>query len=383
MKKISKQLEINVPVGIVFDLFNSFTHFPRWMKGVKKVEQVRPGRARWFAEAPDGTLAEWETEIIAVEYGKRIAWRAVANSILETEGQASFAETNSGTTIMHLALGYDAPSTQVDKGSAAAFNDNLEQRLEEDLIWFRLLVERAAQTNGRVSQIRGVPSAPLAGNKKQSAPVKSAHKNSVYFDTFSSIRRAGQVIQPARLITSLLDKMPARQSGTRSPIIVKLDQVAARLTNKTIALNKQPRSLAPVPIYRPIIASVIVVGLLLISGAGWIGASKWPTIPVSQHSEPAVTEVSEPPTIDANIPAAAAGIKPTATFEQKEALPAAATAAATATAAAPLVRTSKGKPVTKSSGKRAQSKGNGTRWVTAWLNPIVKPFVRRKSSRRR
>lgn len=374
MNKVSKQIEINAPVEFVFALFNSFTHFPRWMKGVKKVEPVASGRTRWRAEAPDGTFGEWETEITELEPGRRVAWRATANSILAAAGEASFEESRPGATLMRLALGYDAPAEQADKHLATAFNENLAQRLAEDLIWFRLLAEREVQTHSNHGSIEVVTAPPLSTGGNSQPFTQLADKTPVHFDTFSSIRSAGQLIRPARLVTAFLNGRQARRA-THAPIIVNLDPAAPRPNNKAVALAARPRDLMPVPLYRSIIASVIVVGMLFISGASWLAASRWPTAPVTQHHEVTTTAVTTLPLNEADRPAAAAGIESTATFEPEAAvLP----AAATGLASAP-----KTKPASKTASKQARGKRSSTRWLTAWLQPVVKPFTRKKSAHRR
>lgn len=380
MNKVSKQIEIKAPVGNIFDLFNSFTHFPRWMKGVKKVEQVVPGRMRWTVQAPDGTLGEWETELVELEPGRRVAWRSITGNIA-AQGEASFEETKQDITTMRLSLGYDALPEQADKLIAATFNDNLAERLEEDLIWFRLLAEREAQADSNIRNGQRVTAAPLLARSASRPANRAANKSPVHFETFSSIRRAGQMIRPARLVTSFLSgvQVARRQRATHSPIVVNLDNSAnRRADDEMTALTTRAREITPVPVHRSVLASVIVIGLLLVSSTGWIAGSKWPVAPVNHQAESTSSAAGALPANNATRPAAAAGIEATTTFEQEEALTAAAAAAAL-----DLVRTSKGKAAAKRAGKRARGRRISTRWVTVWLNPVVKPFARKKQPRRR
>lgn len=196
MHKVEKQIEINAPVEAVFEVFSRFDHFARWMKDIKNVEWVAARRTRWTAEAPDGTRLEWEAEIDELEPGRQVSWHASSGNVA-AEGEARFAATPQGTTLMHLALGY-GPSSQAEEASVAALADNLEQRLEEDLIWFRLYAEREAP-----AVVAGSGDAAPALSADAPPPSGSAGEEpSVHFESFSGMLRAGQVIRPARPITA-------------------------------------------------------------------------------------------------------------------------------------------------------------------------------------
>ena len=207
MQKVEKQIEINAPVEEVFALFSRFDHFARWMKGIKNVEWIAPKRMCWTAEAPDGQPLEWEAEVTELEPGRHVAWHSIGGN-LEAEGDARFETTAQGTTLMHLALGYEQQQWQADEKTVAAFVNNLEQRLEDDLIWFRLYAEREAQAqdaSGDITEnISAAPAVPVLSVTATPALGTVANEAEVYFDTFSTIRRSGKVIRPARPLTAQL-----------------------------------------------------------------------------------------------------------------------------------------------------------------------------------
>lgn len=372
MDRVSKQIEINAPVKVVFDLFSNFNHLPRWMKGVKKVERVTEGRTHWTVEAPDGTLNKWTTEVTDLEPEQHVAWHSTGDNI-EAEGEASFTVTERGTTMMRLTLGRDIPPQSANK---LIGEEHLEQRLEEDLIWFRLLVERETRTDSAGSAPR-VTAAPLLNGPANQLAGSLPNKSAMHFATFSAIRRAGQVIRPARLSTGVMAANQRRASY--APIVVNLDNPVDRRSDEdTTVLTKRSRATVPAPFYRPVLAGVIVLGLLFVTSASWIAANKWPINPDKQRTEPTTTDSAAANGVaQHDQPAAVAGIEPTATFEPDGALP----AAATEESLSPKAGTTKAQQ--KASGKRLREKRSATRWLTGWLKPVIKPFTRKKGGRRR
>src|SRR5215210_4314693 len=104
-----KRIEIRAPVGRVFDLFSDFESFPRWMENIREVRYTGRRYTRWAAEAPLGTEVEWEAETTRFEPDHRIAWRSVRGDV-DTEGEVFFEETERGTTLLRVVLGYRLPA---------------------------------------------------------------------------------------------------------------------------------------------------------------------------------------------------------------------------------------------------------------------------------
>lgn len=196
MQRVAKEIEINAPVAEVFALFSRFDHFSRWMKGIKSVEWSAPNLTRWMAEAPDGAHLEWEAEVTELEPGRHLAWHSTSGDV-EAEGVARFVPTPQGTTLLRLILSYALPHGQGEGTSVAAFVDNLDQRLSEDLIWFRLHAEREAQA---VEPMNEAVAPVVASVLPPAQP--AVEESAVRFDSFSGMLRAGQPIRPARPITA-------------------------------------------------------------------------------------------------------------------------------------------------------------------------------------
>jgi uncharacterized protein YndB with AHSA1/START domain len=140
MQRTEKVIEINAPVERVFDLFSDFESFPRWMSHIKEVRYTGRRYTRWTAEAPLGSSVEWEAETTRFEPDRRIAWRSVRGDV-KTEGEVIFQETQHGTTLVRVRLGYDPPAGRLGALVARLFGTNPEEQLEEDLERFAEVVE--------------------------------------------------------------------------------------------------------------------------------------------------------------------------------------------------------------------------------------------------
>lgn len=145
MQRTEKIIEINAPVGRVFDLFSDFESFPRWMSHIKEVRYTGRRYTRWTAEAPLGSSVEWEAETVAFEPDQRIAWRSVRGDV-ETQGEVDFQETARGTTLLRVVLGYDPPAGRIGALVARLFGTNPEEQLEEDLERFAEVAEARARS---------------------------------------------------------------------------------------------------------------------------------------------------------------------------------------------------------------------------------------------
>jgi uncharacterized protein YndB with AHSA1/START domain len=141
MQRVEKEIEIDAPLGRVFDLFSDFENFPRWMRHIRDVHYSGRRYTRWTADAPLGTSVEWEAETVAFDPPYLIAWRSVRGDV-DTEGEVRFRETRRGTTMMRVRMAYSPPAGRLGSLVASLFGNDPEQELEEDLERFAQVAER-------------------------------------------------------------------------------------------------------------------------------------------------------------------------------------------------------------------------------------------------
>ncbi len=94
---VQLSVEIERPVGEVFEYFAEPEHLPEWQESAIEIQKVSD--ARWKEERRiAGRLVETETEVIEREPGKRLRLRSDAGSV-ELEVDHRFSELEGGTRI--------------------------------------------------------------------------------------------------------------------------------------------------------------------------------------------------------------------------------------------------------------------------------------------
>jgi uncharacterized membrane protein len=150
MESVEKSIEINAPVGVVFELYSDFEKFPEWMEHIKEVRSSGPRLTRWAADAPLGINVEWEAEITEFEPNRKVAWRTLRGDV-EMNGVVKFEETQRGTTMMHVSIDYEPPAGHLGTLLAKFFGNDPDKQIDEDLRRFVKLAESRAKkkTGGR------------------------------------------------------------------------------------------------------------------------------------------------------------------------------------------------------------------------------------------
>jgi uncharacterized membrane protein len=166
MERTEKSIEVNAPVGVVFDLYSDFESFPKWMKHVKEVRRTGENYTRWTADAPLGLNIEWEAETTALEPNRKIAWRTVRGDV-EMEGEVTFAESGGDKTLVHVALGYKPPAGHLGTLVAKLFGNDPDKEIDEELQNFKKLAESKAAKRARRSRKE-------SGKRTRSAKRKAA-----------------------------------------------------------------------------------------------------------------------------------------------------------------------------------------------------------------
>lgn len=144
---IRETMFIDRPRQEVFAAWRKLENLPKFMKHLKKVEQLDSKRSHWEANIPGGlgSTIEWEAEITDELEDEYIAWRSVWNAIIDNAGEVAFrdAPIGYGTEIQATIL-YRPPAGDVGTTIAAYFNSRFEELLREDLLRFKYMLENVA-----------------------------------------------------------------------------------------------------------------------------------------------------------------------------------------------------------------------------------------------
>lgn len=140
---IQKTLRIEAPVEQVYAFWRDYRNFPRFLSGIRSVDDLGAGRSRWVLDGPDGTL-EWNAAITVEAPGTLLAWRSEPGAILENAGAVRFSREGSGTRL-DLRFCYNPP-TQAGAAVAELFGADPRAQLNQDLGRLKSLLESGTRS---------------------------------------------------------------------------------------------------------------------------------------------------------------------------------------------------------------------------------------------
>jgi uncharacterized membrane protein len=207
MVRTEQFIEIEAPVGRVFDLFSDFEALPRWMENVRRVEPRGRRYTRWVADTPPGASVEWDAETVAFDQDRRIAWRSVGGD-LATFGEAVFDAVRPGVTLMRVRLAYDPPAGRLGAVVARLLGEDPARQLAADLRRFRRIAEtlpgaRGDERRERPARARREVDARGAERRRHAPPLGPPPGRRDRADEAEALMRRG--------VDRLLDEAPSRR----------------------------------------------------------------------------------------------------------------------------------------------------------------------------
>jgi uncharacterized membrane protein len=138
----------------LYNFWHNFENLPSIMTHLQSVK-VDGNRSTWTADAPTiaGGSVSWQAEISADEPNRRIAWKSVAGSSVDTLGEITFnkAPGDRGTEV-HVSMKYVPPGGILGHWLATAFGLAPRRQMREDLRNFKRIME-----NGELPTTEGQP----------------------------------------------------------------------------------------------------------------------------------------------------------------------------------------------------------------------------------
>jgi uncharacterized membrane protein len=141
VKAVTTSTVVNLPVETVYEQWTRFDLFPRFMEGVKDVEQLSTCALHWRAEF-GGQEIEWDAVIFKQVPNKEISWTSISGA--KREARVSFASVDGKKTQVKLWMEYEIAGAAVEL---------LSSRIKGDLERFKDLIE-THQLNTRAGSRR-------------------------------------------------------------------------------------------------------------------------------------------------------------------------------------------------------------------------------------
>ena len=142
MSTIEKSIDLNVPVRTAYNQWTQFEEFPKFMEGVRQVQQLDKTRLHWKAII-GGKEHEWNAEITEQIPDQRIAWKSQGGA--PNAGVVTFQPLSDGTSKIMLHLEYE-PQGMVEKAGDAT--GMVTERVEGDLRRFKDYIETRGKETG-------------------------------------------------------------------------------------------------------------------------------------------------------------------------------------------------------------------------------------------
>jgi uncharacterized membrane protein len=142
MSKITKSIEVDVPVSTAYNQWTQFEDFPRFMEGIEHVRQLDDKTLEWTAEVA-GVERSWRAEIVDQTPDRRIAWTSTSGA--RNNGVVTFEPLGDNRTRITLDLDVEPEGLVENVGDALGI---LDRRIEGDLQRFKEFIEARGQETG-------------------------------------------------------------------------------------------------------------------------------------------------------------------------------------------------------------------------------------------
>ncbi len=126
----------------VYAEWRQLENLPKIMGHLKNVRTFDDKRSFWEAKGPAGTWLSWNATITEDEPGRTLAWKSDENASVPNEGRITFKALDKGeATLLEVKLTYSPPAGEVGKQIAAAFGENPQKQVTDDVRKFKREVE--------------------------------------------------------------------------------------------------------------------------------------------------------------------------------------------------------------------------------------------------
>ena len=138
---IRKRQEVNAKSSVVYAEWRKLENLPNILSHLKEVKVLDNKRSHWTAKGPAGTEVNWYANITEDEPGRLIGWKAEDKADVPNNGRVTFSETPQGKTLIEVTLTYQPPAGTFGQAVAAAFGENPEHQVADDLKNFAKTIE--------------------------------------------------------------------------------------------------------------------------------------------------------------------------------------------------------------------------------------------------
>lgn len=137
----NRAITINRPRAEVYAAWRDFNRLAGVLENIESITE-NERRTHWVAKAPNGEIVEWDALITDEDPGRRLSWRSVEGSQIQTIGEIRFEDARRGTACaVRASLAYEPPAGQAGRLVATLFQREPVMQMRRDLRRFKQYME--------------------------------------------------------------------------------------------------------------------------------------------------------------------------------------------------------------------------------------------------
>jgi len=152
--EVMRTMTVDAPVERVYEFWNDFENFPRFMSHVREVRRTGPDRTHWVVAGPGGTPIEWDAVVTKRVPNEEISWRTTEGALVDHGGAVRFRPIGNGQTQIEVRMTYRPVGGVLGHGLAALFGSDPERVIADDLSRLATQLRGARSAMGESGQRR-------------------------------------------------------------------------------------------------------------------------------------------------------------------------------------------------------------------------------------
>jgi len=163
--RVEQSMLVGKPAEELYKFWHDFENLPRIMTHLAAVRRTGDGRTHWVAQVPKlaGMKVEWDAEVTADEPNRRIGWRSLPGSQVDTFGEVRFEKApGERGTFVHVVMSYVPPAGKLGHAIAWLLNETPQQKMRDDLRNFKRIMEV-----GEILTVVGQPRGTCTGTGRR------------------------------------------------------------------------------------------------------------------------------------------------------------------------------------------------------------------------
>ncbi len=143
MTSITKSVEVEAPLSVVYNQWTQFEDFPQFMGGVEQVTQLDDTHTHWVTSI-GGQQREFDAKITEQHPDERVAWKSTDGTT--HAGVITFHRLGETSTRVTAQIDWQPEGLVEKTGAALNFDD---RQIDSDLERFKEFIEsRGAESGG-------------------------------------------------------------------------------------------------------------------------------------------------------------------------------------------------------------------------------------------